>query len=1068
MSLNITISRLKRPFPLIIVSAFFLLLYYWLTFTFQFNRSTNIGLDTGQILLFISFLLAYLSFLFCIKALYTEFKALNNKRIVNSLLFLLVIFIIRFIEYYFHFPIVLKQSFIFNQNPANLFYFDSTGDMIISSLIILFFLVNIYLEYFEVLVTKYSRIKQFVYSFISIGSLLILYFILFYIISNIVRGIGYNSIIGIDFWSINGLGVFITIVLLNITLFYSMLTFKAFYEMINAPFLFYLISILFFSCFMSVLVVGEFWLVIISSLLILAFIVIIKFELVNFTSIITYLVLLILFASSSSIIINTSLKANQDLHQLTTASLLTRENDLQFENDYYAVFNNIKDDTILRRLIFENTRDNEYIINKYFQNNYFEKLNTMFNIQLTICTENEMLTIEPEGIVTNCNDYFNQILISFGTKKNDSSLFLVRGESENIYYVGKYFYENQNDTTKGVSVFIEFFHTIIPEGLGYTKLLIDSIPGQIDLEGYSFSWYKNRELVYKFGNFPYNTNSELFENYPAKTFFNSMGYRNLKVQINPDHFFVISRPIKSATERMLTFSLLFIFFGIIMIVILTFSLNFQNVKLLLMNFRIRLQFFFIVTITMMILLLAFLTFYYFESSNSKRLKDELNEKTLSVIIELQHKLIGIVHLNEYDENNLQQMLRKFSLVFFSDINVYDPSGLLIASSRPEIFEKGLQKKIMNPKAFEELYSKNQLFFFTEEYIGSTAFYSSYAPLLLVDNQIAGYVNLPYFARQSDIERSYFLMISSFINLFVILGIIGTFLALFLSKILTKPLIVLQESLASIQIDKPNAKIEWSNNDEIGLLIKEYNKMIEKLEQSTLLLKQSERESAWREVARQIAHEIRNPLTPMKLNIQYLEKAYDENDPGFHQKMKRISASIINQIDTLDNVAEMFSDFAKQNAGNLEKVDLFKIASSCVSLFRNNTQTTIDIVSQDQKASYQTMAFEKDILRVFNNLIKNAIQSVEGIKDGKIEIIMKSTATNHIIIFSDNGKGIPDEVRKYIFQPYFTTKSGGTGLGLAIVKNIMSEFGGEISFESSSKLGTKFILKFLRSDRENQV
>jgi nitrogen fixation/metabolism regulation signal transduction histidine kinase len=298
-------------------------------------------------------------------------------------------------------------------------------------------------------------------------------------------------------------------------------------------------------------------------------------------------------------------------------------------------------------------------------------------------------------------------------------------------------------------------------------------------------------------------------------------------------------------------------------------------------------------------------------------------------------------------------------------------------------------------------------------------------------------------------------------LFVILGIIATLLALFLSKILIKPLAVLQKSLATIQIEKPNTKIEWNIDDEIGKLIKEYNKMIDKLEQSTALLKQSERESAWREIAQQIAHEIKNPLTPMKLNVQYLEKAYLESDPKFDEKMKSISASLITQIETLDKVAEMFSDFAKTNRKNFEKVNLLEIVKSSASLFHNNSFFKIEITYEKNKSDYFILAFEKDILRVFNNLIKNAIQSLEGKPSGKVEVVLTSDENQIVVQVIDNGKGIKDKEKSNIFQPYFTTKTGGTGLGLAIVKNIMAEIGGEISFESSPETGTCFILKFNR-------
>ncbi len=262
-----------------------------------------------------------------------------------------------------------------------------------------------------------------------------------------------------------------------------------------------------------------------------------------------------------------------------------------------------------------------------------------------------------------------------------------------------------------------------------------------------------------------------------------------------------------------------------------------------LSFRARLQVFFISTIAVTIFMIALITTYYAENNNQERLKAQLNEKTYSVLIELQHKLGGIRSLDEVKIDELYPLLRKFSLVFFSDINVYNPSGKLIATSRPEIFRKGLLSELINPLAFEEIYVDNKLFYTTEEKIGKLSYYSSYVPLNLGESEPLGIVNLPYFARQTEVKKSYYLMIFTFLNLFVIAGIIGTFIALLLSKFLTKPLVVLQQSLSKIRIDEQNERIDWNNNDEIGLLIREYNQLVDKIEQSAELLKHSERESS---------------------------------------------------------------------------------------------------------------------------------------------------------------------------------------------------------------------------------
>ena len=197
---------------------------------------------------------------------------------------------------------------------------------------------------------------------------------------------------------------------------------------------------------------------------------------------------------------------------------------------------------------------------------------------------------------------------------------------------------------------------------------------------------------------------------------------------------------------------------------------------------------------------------------------------------------------------------------------------------------------------------------------------------------------------------------------------------------------------------------------------------------------------------------------IKQDVQYLEKAYKANDPEFSSKINSISKSLITQIDVLNDVAEMFSDFAKSKSLKLVKVNLKDAITSSVNLFNQNAEVSI-ITNYDDYKDLITWGFEKDILRVINNILKNAIQAVDKTQDGRININISQDLKFITIAITDNGKGIPEEMKSKIFHPYFTTKTSGTGLGLAIVKNIMNEIGGEVSFENVENGGTRFLLLF---------
>jgi nitrogen fixation/metabolism regulation signal transduction histidine kinase len=273
---------------------------------------------------------------------------------------------------------------------------------------------------------------------------------------------------------------------------------------------------------------------------------------------------------------------------------------------------------------------------------------------------------------------------------------------------------------------------------------------------------------------------------------------------------------------------------------------------------------------------------------------------------------------------------------------------------------------------------------------------------------------------------------------------------------TKPLRIVQQQLARISLGKRNEPIEWQSNDEIGGLVSEYNQMLLKLEESAALLAKSEREGAWQEMAKQVAHEIKNPLTPMKLNLQYLQKVVNEGGEDFSGKFKKVSASMIEQIDTLAHIANEFSNFAKMPKVNLEQVNLREVIQSTIELFKSD-QAQISFSSEIDFPI--VLADKNQCVRVFNNIIKNAVQSIPENRIGKIEINISSQNEMVLVSVKDNGSGISDSMKEKIFVPNFTTKSTGTGLGLAMVKNIITAFGGQIWFESDENEGTTFYLTF---------
>ncbi len=749
-------------------------------------------------------------------------------------------------------------------------------------------------------------------------------------------------------------------------------------------------------------------------------------------------------------VLNQNEKANKNARQIYTANLLTQKRDPFLE---YMVKNKaakILNDQTIRKVIYGKSGNKESAIKKILSQKYFGKTLKAYTTQVTLCEPGQQLEIQPENRLIECERFFKRLKGPVIDSTTHFELSFIPNTGESIYYLAQFKYNEKNTP---FNLYVEFFTNIIPKGIGYPELLQNKKEDKINLSGYSFAFYRQGKLEYKFGDFLYPIDMAKYKTEPERTFINLDGFTHYKIPVGKNEILIVSRPQTKLSDRLLPFSLSFILLAIILVTYIVITYGKQIRKTYRYSFSTRLQ---ITMFSAMMVVYAILTMViisYFNTNSKRNISNILKEKINSVAIELKQNFYPYPN----QPAGLQIYLQKLSMIFFTDIHLYNPSGFLITSSRPEIFSAGLQSKLMNPEAFFKIEKEHKLFYLGKEKIRNATFYSAYAPLILENGKEAGIINLPYFARQSELQYTYFRMLTNLINLFVFSGLIGMLIMIYLSKLLTKPLEVLQQKIKNVSIEKQNEKIEWPRQDEIGKLIEAYNSMVDKLEESARLLKDSEREKAWREMAQQIAHEIRNPLTPMKLNIQYLKKLYQANDPSFKEKTETISQSLIDQIETLNEVVDMFYDFSKTQKPKEEKADLIQTIQSTISLFRKSYPVKIEFNTETEKINVAIS--QRDLVRILNNLFKNAIQSMEKSTEKKIEVYVTKQTETAIVQIKDTGKGMDEEERKHIFIPYFTTKSKGNGLGLAIVKNLILKAGGSIRVTSEKGKGTSFTLHF---------
>jgi len=315
--------------------------------------------------------------------------------------------------------------------------------------------------------------------------------------------------------------------------------------------------------------------------------------------------------------------------------------------------------------------------------------------------------------------------------------------------------------------------------------------------------------------------------------------------------------------------------------------------------------------------------------------------------------------------------------------------------------------------------------------------------------------LPYLQDDETLQKDLneFLMKLGEVYLFMFL--LAIVMSYFLSNYITKSLKIVSQKIVETRLDKRLEKIQIDNaSEEIYALVSAYNSMIDELEESAVKLATGEREQAWREMAKQVAHEIKNPLTPMRLTVQSFQRKFDPEDPNVRHKVEEYSNTLIHQIDTMSAIASAFSNFAKMPAQQNEILNVPKIVKLALDIFNENY-----IVFHSEKEEILAKFDRTQLIRVVTNLVKNATQALIYEENPKILVEVLEDEEMVIIKVSDNGVGVAQEDKEKVFEPKFTTKSSGMGLGLAMVKNIVETYQGDISFISEKDKGTIFTVKF---------
>jgi signal transduction histidine kinase len=749
----------------------------------------------------------------------------------------------------------------------------------------------------------------------------------------------------------------------------------------------------------------------------------------------------------------------EDLKKATIANQLSKNRDLITEYRFELIQKDIKADPFFKKFFispFISQKDVQQRLSYVYFNGYLSKYNVnaiAFNLD-----GKAIKTAD----TTELSSFYN--LINKNAEDTFSEwLFLIPRENGKNNYLSILPIEN-NGNVNGTLVIELSPKTYHKENL-YPELLIEQQRNLIseykNRKEYEYGIYKNNYLISQTGGYPFPYFFGAFdavENFPFQR--KVKNFRLNFFEIDKETIVVMSSPKLSVLIPISLFSYLFCFYSVLILLIylllqiINYKFGTQNVFAINFTFRNRISIAITSITVASFIIVGIVTIGYFSQLYKVNNTENLVKKQKLVLSSLEYYIEKQTR-QEADQlpSNLGTEIASLAEIQGIDINIFSLSGNLMLSSQPGVFGNGLVSKRLNPIAKYYLTELKSERYILTEAIGALIYQSVYVPIRAKNGEAIAFLNLPYFAQKETLRAELSNLMVALVNVYVLLLLISIVLAFIVSSSITSPLANISQKFSMVNLDGKNEPIIWASNDEIGELVQEYNKMILQIEESASIMAQSERESAWREMARQIAHEIKNPLTPMKLGIQHLQRAIKERPQDVNELAAKVSKTMIEQIENLAEIATAFSSFAKMPTANKELVDLLEILQNVVDLFKPNNEDILFFNKPFKNALI--FADKNQLISVFNNLIKNALQATEEIPDARVKLEVEIEGTNFKVKIIDNGVGVAADKMNKVFVPNFTTKSSGTGLGLAISKQIVENSKGAIWFESKENKGTTF-------------
>lgn len=733
---------------------------------------------------------------------------------------------------------------------------------------------------------------------------------------------------------------------------------------------------------------------------------------------------------------------------------LSHERDPNFEQSYQQFLMDVQQDTTFNAMAFSDNIMEEVLVD-YMRNFLLDSVMNQYNVASAICAPDQELFVQPYDILTDCNTYFyDKIQENQGVSLGEG-LYYVDYNSLDPNYMAVFTIESDDDPLSRRMLYLEFTKPVMPRGFGLPKILQDAHNAL--LLNSSVACYRDSLLVYKFGSYVY-PNFLADYKHPVNEFSYGRKLKHFVYPMGDSKVLAISTERRTWMEMTAPFVVFFCLL-LVLYLLVYFVGGVVRSNPSARNLSSRFQMIVLVALGASFLLVGPVSVLYIRSLYTQK----ANETHFDRIRTLSLDITGEVDFSFLKQPGfkamLDEILRRYSETFFTDINVYDVNGKLLATTTPEIMDLQIQSSLMNAEAYHNLQGEKALYYIHDEKVGNAVYQSSYIAIQDHGGKTLAYLNLPYFSSQSDLETEILYYVLTYVNIILLILFVFLPIVLIITRRVIKPLVRLQEKMRQVDINKSNEKLEWKSKDEIGALIDQYNQLIEALEKSAAELKRTTTESAWRGVARQVAHEIKNSLTPMRLSVQMLQHNI-ETGQVTPEQIQRTTNTLIEQIDALSDIASSFSRYAKLPENHPQPLDLAELVGNVVNLYNNIENIKFDY-QVEPETDFTFNGDKTNLNSAVGNLVKNAVQAIGNKPDGKIDVTLRSTEKSFVITVMDNGKGIKEEDKKMIFVPNFTTKTGGSGVGLSLTYNIVQAAGGTISFESQETQGAEFTIKLPR-------